>query len=166
MYHGIIYCDTGVHTAPSSDLAYLQYANQTTSTCCSHIGGLHRGVQKAFHTPQNENQSRSGSESAILLHKLKTQLSALLQDKQPQARYAAVVFIKAAVQVGGSNVLQGAAPWVRNLIGIMRVSDSSAGQACQTSSISVLSDRVKLFNLPIYCLCIPLLTYECRDRIL
>lgn len=122
--------------------------------------------KKAFHTPQNENQSRSGSESAILLHKLKTQLSALLQDKQPQARYAAVVFIKAAVQVGGSNVLQGAAPWVRNLIGIMRVSDSSAGQACQTSSISVLSDRVKLSNLPIYCLCIPLLTYECRDRIL
>ena len=122
--------------------------------------------RKAFHTSQNENQSKDGSENAVLLHKLKTQLSALLQDKQPQARYAAVILIKATVEVGGWNVLQGAAPWVRGLIGIMGVSDSSAGQAYQARSISILHDCVQLCNLPIYCLCIPFLTSKYRGRIL
>ena len=60
-------------------------------------------------------------ESTVTVHKLKTQISALLQDKSPEARYAAVILVKAAVGAGGWNVLQGVGPWVRGLIGILGV---------------------------------------------
>ena len=80
---------------------------------------------KAFAAPTREGQAVGGSESAVIVHKFKTQLSALLQDKSPEARYAAVILIKATVEVGGWNVLQGVAAWVRGLIGILGVSNSS-----------------------------------------
>lgn len=77
---------------------------------------------RSFAASTKEDQAISGSESAIIVHKLKTQLSALLQDKSAEARYAAVILIKATVEVGGWNVLQGVAAWVRCLIGILGVS--------------------------------------------
>ena len=67
-------------------------------------------------------QVASETKSAVIVHKLKTQLSALLQDKNAEARYAAVILIKASVEVGGWNVLQGIGAWVRGLIGILGVS--------------------------------------------
>ena len=76
----------------------------------------------AFATPTKEGQAIGGSESAVIVHKFKTQLSALLQDKSPAARYAAVILIKATVEVGGWNVLQGVGTWVRGLISILGVS--------------------------------------------
>ena len=60
-------------------------------------------------------------ESTVTVHKLKTQISTLLQDKSPEARYAAVILVKATVGAGGWNVLQGVGPWVRGLIGILGV---------------------------------------------
>ena len=80
-----------------------------------------------FNTPQNVIQRNDTSENAVLVHKFKTQISALLQDKQPHARYAAVVLIKATVEVGGWNVLQGVSPWVRGLIGVIGVSEVFTG---------------------------------------
>ncbi|KAM0804750.1 rRNA processing/ribosome biogenesis-domain-containing protein [Usnea florida] len=65
-------------------------------------------------------------ESTVTVHKLKTQFSALLQDKGPEARYAGVILVKAAVGAGGWNVLQGVGPWVRGLIGILGKPDNSA----------------------------------------
>lgn len=70
----------------------------------------------------------------VLIHKLKAQLSALLQDKSPQARYSALILIKATIEVGGWNVLQGSGAWVRAMIANLRVSCSipnSKGLNCQ-----------------------------------
>ena len=65
------------------------------------------------------------TDSALIVHKLKTQLSALLQDKNREARYAAVILIRATVEVGGWNVLQGVGAWVRDLVGLLGVSEKS-----------------------------------------
>ena len=73
-------------------------------------------------TVTKESRAVGDTESAVIVHKLKTQLSALLQDKNPEAEYAAVILIKATVEVGGWNILQGLAVWVRGLIGILGVS--------------------------------------------
>ena len=76
-----------------------------------------------FRNSQNENNSRSGSESSVLVHKLKAQLSTLLQDKSLQARFSAVILLKATIEVGGWNMLQEAGPWARGMIGILGVSN-------------------------------------------
>ena len=79
---------------------------------------------RALATTTKEGQVAGDAESVVIVHKLKTQLSALLQDKNPESRYAAVILIKATVEVGGWNVLQGIGAWIRGLIGILGVSDS------------------------------------------
>lgn len=61
------------------------------------------------------------SATAVLVHKLKTQLSTLLNGKTPEGRFAAVVLIKAVVEVGGWEVLQGAELWVRGLLSVLGV---------------------------------------------
>ena len=71
-----------------------------------------------------ESQAVGETESAVIVHKLKTQLSALLHDKNREARYAAVILIRATVEVGGWNILQGVGAWVRCLISILGVSDT------------------------------------------
>lgn len=76
--------------------------------------------RKTFGSSQDDGTDESGA--GIVVHKLKTQLSALLQDRSPSARYAATILIKATIEVGGGNVLQGAGPWVRGLIAIIGVS--------------------------------------------
>jgi len=68
-----------------------------------------------------EIRSEAETENAILMHKFKTQISSLLLDKSPQARYAATILIKTTIQLGGSGVLQGVASWVRGLVGIIGV---------------------------------------------
>jgi hypothetical protein len=68
------------------------------------------------------------SASSVLIHKLKTQLSTLLNGKSPEGRFTAVVLIKAVVEVGGWEILQGAESWVRGLLSLFGVS------TCQPSS--------------------------------
>ena len=92
---------------------------------------------KFFAAPSKEGQDVGGSESAVTVHKLKTQLSALLQDKNPEARYAAVILVKATVENGGWNVLQGVGSWVRSLIGILGVSDPSQRLSNHSKSDSI-----------------------------
>lgn len=77
---------------------------------------------KLLFVPTGEVLSNYGSESAVLLHKLKTQISALLQDKTEQAQYAAIVLIKSVLEAGGWSLLQGAGAWIRGLIGLLSVS--------------------------------------------
>lgn len=79
---------------------------------------------ETFAAPTMEGQAVGRSDFAVIVHKLKTQLSALLQDKSPEARYAAVVLIKPTVEVGGWNILQGAGLWVRGLVSILGKLDS------------------------------------------
>ncbi|MCJ1356348.1 MAG: hypothetical protein MMC33_006343 [Icmadophila ericetorum] len=62
---------------------------------------------------------KDGAESAVLAHKYKTKITALLQDKSVEARWAAVVLVKATVEVGRWEVLKGSGAWVRGIIGIL-----------------------------------------------
>ena len=70
-------------------------------------------------------QPGEGPEPSVLVHKFKTQISSLLQGKNTEARWSAVVLIKAMVEAGGWTVLQGAGNWVRGLLGILAVCDQS-----------------------------------------
>ncbi len=63
----------------------------------------------------------SASASAVLVHKLKTQLSTLLNGKSSEGRFVGVVLIKAVVEVGGWEVLQGSEAWVRGLLALLGV---------------------------------------------
>ena len=70
-----------------------------------------------------QSQKKHSSESIVVVHKLKTQLTTLLQNESKEARWAAIVLIKAMVEVGGVGFLQNSGNWVRSLLGLLGVSD-------------------------------------------
>ncbi|KAI4199128.1 MAG: hypothetical protein LQ350_004818 [Teloschistes chrysophthalmus] len=78
------------------------------STC----GGLLAEVDGQSH-------KKSQSDAAVVLHKLKTQLSTLLQDKCREARWSAVVLVKAIIEAGAWSVLKESEKWVRPLLGLI-----------------------------------------------
>ncbi|KAI9771564.1 MAG: hypothetical protein M1835_006410 [Candelina submexicana] len=63
--------------------------------------------------------AKGRSETPVLVHRFKTQVSTLLQGRTVTERWAAVVLIKATVEVGGWEVLSGSGNWVRGLLGIL-----------------------------------------------
>ncbi|KAF2750064.1 hypothetical protein M011DRAFT_392501, partial [Sporormia fimetaria CBS 119925] len=67
--------------------------------------------------------SRSGSEAALAIHKYRTFLSSLLQDRTPQGRWTGIVLIKATIEAGGWETLQKSLPWVRSLLGVLSKPD-------------------------------------------
>lgn len=75
---------------------------------------------------QAPGQAKDVSEAAVLVHKLKTQISTLLQEKNPQSRWASVILIKAIVEIGGEEILRASSAWVRGLLGILGRPDSDA----------------------------------------
>ena len=103
-----------------------QRLSNTQTTQLPHVAQFLAGSitesRKAFDVAHNESHKGPGINTSVLIHKLKTQLSALLQDRSPYARFAAPILIKATIEVGGWNVLHGVGPWVRGMIGILRVS--------------------------------------------
>ncbi|KAL9093320.1 MAG: hypothetical protein Q9165_004061 [Trypethelium subeluteriae] len=60
-----------------------------------------------------------GSEEALAVRRFTTQLSALLQDRGPECRWAGVVLIKATVEYGGLDILQRNSTWVKNLLTLL-----------------------------------------------
>ena len=81
---------------------------------------------KEFLTTENQSQAGDGGDYAVLVHKYKTQISALLQERSAQGRWAAIVLIKVTVGIGGWEILQGTEGWVRGLLGILGVSTCRA----------------------------------------
>ena len=63
-------------------------------------------------------------EMTMLAHRLKTQISTLLNGKSPQGRFTAAVLIKAVVDVGGWECLRTSESWVRGLLSILQVRHS------------------------------------------
>ena len=62
---------------------------------------------------------RDERDAAVLGHKFRTQLSSLLQEKAREARWAAVVLIKATLERGGQDVLESSGPWARGILGLL-----------------------------------------------
>ncbi|KAF2819201.1 hypothetical protein CC86DRAFT_375351 [Ophiobolus disseminans] len=67
--------------------------------------------------------SKTSSETTVAIHKYRTLLSTLLQDRTIQGRWAATVLIKATIEIGGWETLQKSLPWVRGLLGILTKPD-------------------------------------------
>lgn len=60
--------------------------------------------------------SAFNADTAVVVHKLKTRTSALLQDRTPTGRLCGIVIAKALVEAGGHAFLSESGSWVRNLI--------------------------------------------------
>jgi pre-rRNA-processing protein RIX1 len=74
-------------------------------------------------SPQVSGTKATSSEASVAIHKYRTLLSTLLQDRTSQGRWSAVVLIKATLEVGGWETLQKSLPWVRGLLGFLNKPD-------------------------------------------
>lgn len=72
-------------------------------------------------TPQTQKSGKPDSDNAVQIHKLKTRLASLLQDRSVEGRWTAVVLVKATVEAGQWEILRGYEPIVRSLISILAV---------------------------------------------
>ncbi|XMA12357.1 hypothetical protein WAI453_005148 [Rhynchosporium graminicola] len=102
-------------TAPA-DLPRLTPTLLRHVSCC----------QVPLSSPAGNATQADASASSVLVHKLKTQLSTLLNGKSPEGRFTAVVLIKAVVEVGGWEILSGVESWVRGLLSILGKPDGLA----------------------------------------
>ena len=98
-------------------LLYLCDLPRLTPTLLRHVSCC----QAPLSSPAGNASQADASASSVLVHKLKTQLSSLLNGKSPEVRFAAVVLIKAVVEIGGWEILHGVEPWVRGLLSILGV---------------------------------------------
>ncbi|KUJ19927.1 uncharacterized protein LY89DRAFT_716405 [Mollisia scopiformis] len=78
------------------------------------------------------------SSSAVLVHKLKTQLSTLLNGKSTEGRFTAVVLIKAVVEIGGWEILNASESWVRGLLSILGKPDAVSTKELAIVTLSKL----------------------------
>ncbi|KAJ5512344.1 Armadillo-like helical [Penicillium fimorum] len=74
-------------------------------------------------TPQTQKSGKSDSDNAVQIHKLKTRLASLLQDRSVEGRWTAVILVKATVEAGQWEILRGYEPIVRSLISILSKPD-------------------------------------------
>ncbi|KGO66053.1 hypothetical protein PITC_052530 [Penicillium italicum] len=74
-------------------------------------------------SPQTQKSGKSDSDNAVQIHKLKTRLASLLQDRSVEGRWTAVVLVKATVEAGQWEILRGYEPIVRSLISILAKPD-------------------------------------------
>ncbi|KAK5046216.1 hypothetical protein LTR84_008359 [Exophiala bonariae] len=62
--------------------------------------------------------------ASVTTHKLKTRISALLQDRSAAGRLSAAIFIKAIIDTAGSNLLSASEPWARGLVSCLSKSEA------------------------------------------
>ncbi|KAF2254116.1 hypothetical protein BU26DRAFT_516355 [Trematosphaeria pertusa] len=67
--------------------------------------------------------SKASAEASVAVHKYRALLSTLLQDRTVQGRWAAIVLVKATVEIGGWETLQKSLAWVRGLLAILTKPD-------------------------------------------
>ncbi|KAF2854103.1 hypothetical protein T440DRAFT_268347 [Plenodomus tracheiphilus IPT5] len=72
---------------------------------------------------QASGAKASSSEASVAIHKYRTLISTLLQDRTVQGRWCAIVLVKATIEVGGWETLQKSLPWVRGLLGFLNKPD-------------------------------------------
>ncbi|KAH7051259.1 rRNA processing/ribosome biogenesis-domain-containing protein [Macrophomina phaseolina] len=87
-----------------------------------HVTATLPACKLVLSAPQNAS-GKDASETAVLVHKLRTQISTLLQDRSTEGRWSAVVLSKCAIELGGWEMLQKSGPWVRGLLGILTKPD-------------------------------------------
>ncbi|PHH62563.1 hypothetical protein CDD81_6878 [Ophiocordyceps australis] len=90
----------------------------------------------ALSAPQDQKLKDNASQSSLLLHKIKTQITTLLNGRSREGRFAAVGLVKAVIDVGGWEMLRGSEPWLRSLLSILQKGDSFA---CKEMAVVTLT---------------------------
>lgn len=98
-------------TTPVEQLPSIASFLATSLTDCAEL----------LSTPQTQKPGKNDSENTVQVHKVKTRLVSLLQDRTVEGRWTAVVLAKALVEAGQWEVLRGYEPIVRGLIGTLAV---------------------------------------------
>lgn len=70
-----------------------------------------------------EGSSKTKSDIGVTIHKFKTKLSSFLNDRSVEARWAATVLIKSAIEIGGWEMLKDCKGWVTGLIANLKKPD-------------------------------------------
>lgn len=70
---------------------------------------------------QHDAKNKEDASTSTLVHKFKRSITTLLEGRSRDGRFAAVVLIKAVVDVGGWEILRTAGPWVNGLLSIVQV---------------------------------------------
>ncbi|CAH0028367.1 unnamed protein product [Clonostachys rhizophaga] len=111
--------------------------NQLLQSLPSLVNHVLRSKQ-ALSASQDPKSSRKGgsSEISMLVHKLKSQITTLIQSHNKVARFVAISLIKAAVDVGGWEVLQGSETWVRELLSIIQKGDPLASKELAVAALT------------------------------
>jgi pre-rRNA-processing protein RIX1 len=76
--------------------------------------------QEPLSAPQ-ESKANANSESSMLVHKLRTQITSLLNGRTIEGHFVAAALVKTYVEVGGWESLRASEPWVRGLLSILQV---------------------------------------------
>ncbi|KAJ5287186.1 hypothetical protein N7478_002872 [Penicillium angulare] len=100
-------------TTPVEQLPSIASFLATSLTDCAEL----------LSAPQAQKQGKSETDHAVQIHKLKTRLASLLQDRSIEGRWTAVVLAKATVEAGQWEILRGYEPIVRSLISILAKPD-------------------------------------------
>ncbi|KAI6251396.1 Pre-rRNA-processing protein rix1 [Erysiphe necator] len=105
--------------------------------------------QKILYCKGLVTKSTSQSDTSgvsILVHKLKTRLTTLLNGKQPEGRFVAIVLIKAFIDIGGWDALKTSGPWVRGLLSILGKPDPFISKELCTITLTKL--YILIYNYP------------------
>ncbi|KAH8653417.1 rRNA processing/ribosome biogenesis-domain-containing protein [Xylariales sp. PMI_506] len=87
---------------------------------------LLRDVQRCqvpLSSAQESKTTANSSEVVVLVHKLRTQITALLSGRSVEGRFAAIPLVKTFIEVGGWECLRLSEPWVRGLLSILQKRD-------------------------------------------
>ena len=120
---------------PDQDIVVLRLLTQRLSSTSTndlpHITPYLARMISGIGSLLSVQSSTLTSDAAVLVHKLKTQISTLLQEGSIQARWVAVILVKATIAAGGYEVVQGVASWTRSLITILGKHDpASTKKSC------------------------------------
>ncbi|OAA56452.1 Armadillo-type fold domain containing protein [Cordyceps fumosorosea ARSEF 2679] len=77
---------------------------------------------------QHDAKVKEDASISALVHKFKRSITTLLEGRSREGRFAAVVLIKAVVDVGGWEILRTAGPWVNGLLSIVQKGDPIASK--------------------------------------
>ncbi|OXV07455.1 hypothetical protein Egran_04780 [Elaphomyces granulatus] len=91
-------------------------------------------------SPRQKN-GQPEADNALQVHKLKTRVTSLLQDRNIEGRWSAVILIKTLVEAGQWEILRESEPWVRGLINILAKPDPIS-----TKKLSIITLN-RIFNL-------------------
>ncbi|TLD12154.1 uncharacterized protein PgNI_04589 [Pyricularia grisea] len=97
---------------------------------------IHSG--RALSAPVEQKPKDGGNETAMLVHKLKTHITTLLNGKTPASRFAGMALVKSVVDAGGWECLRAAEPWVRGLLSMLQKPDPvSAKELCVVTLVRI-----------------------------